>query len=214
MNVLVILTIPLAVIAVLIRTFLFQPFDTPSSSMAPTLVVGDEFLVAKFAYGYSRHSFPFSPALFSGRVLGAQPAYGDIVVFRLPKDPSTDYIKRVVGLPGDRVQMKGGQLHINGKPVAREQVFAAEKCPGSADETRRWLERLPNGVTYETLDCVEHGYYDDTPEYRVPVGHYFMLGDNRDNSNDSRVMSQVGFVPYENLVGRFVVKYLDGEAED
>jgi signal peptidase I len=214
MNVLVILTIPLAVIALLIRTFVFQPFDTPSNSMAPTLVVGDEFFVAKFAYGYSRYSFPFSPALFSGRVLGAKPAYGDVVVFRLPKDASTDYVKRVVGLPGDRVQMKGGQLYINGKAVEREQVFADDACPGSADEAKRWSERLPNGVTHETLDCIENGFYDDTPEYRVPAGHYFMMGDNRDNSNDSRVLSTVGFVPYENLIGRFVMKYLDGEAAD
>jgi signal peptidase I len=202
------------VIALLIHTFVFEPFTTPSTSMAPTLVGGDEFLAAKFAYGYSRYSFPFSPALFSGRVFGAQPAYGDIVVFRLPKDPSTEYIKRVVGLPGDRVQMKGGQLYINGKPVERERVFADDKCSGSADKTKRWRERLPNGVTYETLDCIAHGYYDDTPEHLVPAGHYFMMGDNRDNSNDSRVMSTVGFVPYENLVARFVVKYLDGEEEE
>ena len=214
MNVLVILTIPLAVIAILIRTFLFHPFDATSNSMAPTLVFGDEFLVSKFAYGYSRYSFPFSPALFSGRMLGGKPAYGDIVVFRLPKDDSTDYIKRVVGLPGDRVQMKSGQLYINGKAVEREQIPSDGSCTGSRDEEKRWRERLPNGVTYETLDCLADSFFDDTQEYQVPAGHYFMMGDNRDNSNDSRILSAVGFVPYENLIGRFVWKYLDGEAED
>ena len=181
--------------------------------MAPTLIVGDKFFVSKSAYGYSRHSFPLSPPLFSGRVFGAQPAYGDVVVFRLPKDISTDYIKRVVGLPGDRVQMKGGQLYINGKAVEREQVSAGDIC-GKAPGGKRWRERLPNGKTYETLDCIENGFYDTTPEYRVPAGHYFMLGDNRDNSVDSRVMSRVGFVPYENLVGRFAVKYVHGTGED
>jgi signal peptidase I len=214
MPLLVILMIPLAVIAMLIHTFLFEPFDTPSTSMAPTLVFGDQFLASKFAYGYSRYSFPFSPALFSGRMLGGKPVYGDIVVFRLPKDDSTDYIKRVVGLPGDRVQMKAGQLYINGKAVERERVYADDTCPGSRGEEKRWQERLPNGVTYETLDCLEDSFYDDTQEYQVPAGHYFMMGDNRDNSNDSRVLSTVGFVPYENLIGRFVWKYLDGEAED
>jgi len=215
-NILVVLMIPLGVIALLIRTFLFHPFDTPSSSMAPTLVIGDEFFVAKFAYGYSRYSFPFSPPLFSGRVLGAQPAYGDVVVFRLPKDTSTDYVKRVVGLPGDRVQMKSGQLFINGKAVEREQVLDDDAACGAnaAPAAKRWRERLPNGVTHETLDCIENGYYDSTPEYRVPAGHYFMLGDNRDNSTDSRVMSGVGFVPYENLIGRFAFKHIDGDGEE
>ena len=214
MNVLVVLMVPLAAIVLLVRSLVFQPFDTPSMSMAPTLVIGDKFFVSKSAYGYSRYSFPLSPALFSGRVLGAQPAHGDVVVFRLPKDPSTDYVKRVVGLPGDRVQMKSGQLYINGKAVEREQVFADDTCSGKAAGAKRWRERLPNGKTYETLDCVENGYYDTTPEYRVPAGHYFMMGDNRDNSVDSRVASTVGFVPYENLVGRFAMKYVQGSGEE
>jgi signal peptidase I len=207
--------LPLLMITLLIHSLAFQPFDTPSSSMAPTLVIGDKFFVSKFAYGYSRYSFPFSPQLFSGRVLGAQPAYGDVVVFRLPKDTSTDYIKRVVGLPGDRVQMKGGQLTINGKAVEREPVAAGDACRGSGGTSgKRWRERLPNGVSYETLDCIENGFYDNTPEYRVPAGHYFMLGDNRDNSVDSRVLATVGFVPYENLVGRYAVKYVQGSGEE
>jgi signal peptidase I len=209
MNVLVVLLLPVVVLTLFIRVFLFQPFDTPSSSMSPTLVVGDKFFAAKYAYGYSRYSIPFSPWLFSGRILGAQPAYGDVVVFRLPKDTSTDYIKRVVGLPGDRVQMKAGVLYINGRPMSREQVFAGDGgCEsGAATAAKRWRERLPNGASYETLDCVENGFLDNTVEYRVPAGHYFMMGDNRDNSSDSRVMSQVGYVPYENLVGRLTVVY-------
>src|SRR5688572_14576279 len=206
MNVLVVLLIPLAAIVLMVRMFLFQPFDTPSSSMAPTLIVGDKFFVSKFAYGYSNHSIPTSPPLFSGRIFGAQPAYGDVVVFRL-KDGVTDYVKRVVGLPGDRIQMRNGLLHINGRPVAREQVFSGDACGPGATPGKRWRERLPNGVTHETLDCVDNGFYDNTPEYRVPAGHFFMMGDNRDNSSDSRVLSSVGYVPYENLIGRFAGIY-------
>jgi signal peptidase I len=218
MNVMVVLLIPLAVLALCVRTFLLHPFSTPSGSMAPTLVVGDEFLVAKFAYGYSRFSFPLSPDLFSGRILGSQPAYGDIVAFRLPKDPATDYIKRVVGLPGDRVQMKVGQLHINGQPVPREPMTdlstADDVCGGDpARSVRRWRERLPNGVSHETLDCVDGSVYDNTREYVVPAGHYFMVGDNRDNSTDSRALSLIGYIPYENLIGRFVIKYGQGSRE-
>ena len=218
MNVLVVILIPAAIIALVVRTFMFQPFNSPSTSMAPTLVVGDQYFVSKTAYGYSRYSFPFGLVQFSGRVFGAKPAYGDVVVFRLPKDPSTDYIKRVVGLPGDRIQMKAGQLYINGQPVARERMpdlSGTDVCGGYRSKpVKRWRERLPNGVTHETLDCVDNGFYDNTPEYVVPAGHYFMMGDNRDNSNDSRVLSQVGYIPYENLVGRFAVKYASGTGED
>ena len=217
MNVLIVLFLPLTAITLFIHVFLFQPFDTPSGSMSPTLVVGDKFFVAKYAYGYSHFSIPFSPPLFSGRIFGSPPAYGDVVVFRLPKDTSTDYIKRLVGMPGDRIQMKAGLLHINGKPVARERIADfvdpnQDACsPGNSRGTKRWRERLPNGVRYETLDCVDSGFYDNTAEYQVPAGHYFMMGDNRDNSTDSRVLSQVGYVPFENLVGRFAVVYVRGD---
>jgi signal peptidase I len=200
-------------IALVIRTLLFQPFSIPSGSMKATLLVGDYLFVSQYSYGYSRYSLPFSPPLFSGRIFGSEPKRGDVAVFRLPRDPSTDYIKRVIGLPGDRIQMIGGLLHINGEPVKRESISAF-----SDDESglpiRRWRETLPNGVSYETLDLQDNGFLDNTEEYLVPPGHYFMMGDNRDNSLDSRVPSAVGYVPFENLVGKAQIIFFsigDGE---
>ncbi|NWG22820.1 MAG: signal peptidase I [Pseudorhodoplanes sp.] len=192
------------IIALVIRTFLFQPFNIPSGSMKETLLVGDYLFVSKYSYGYSHYSIPFSPPIFSGRILGSPPDRGDIVVFRLPKDDSTDYIKRVIGLPGDRIQMIGGVLHINGVPVKRERLedYIETEEGERATRVKRWRETLPNGVSYTTLDLVDNGFYDNTQEYHVPPGSYFMMGDNRDNSTDSRVLSQVGYVPFENLVGR------------
>src|SRR5260370_13355433 len=191
---------------VLFRMFLFQPFNIPARSMIPTLLVGDYFFVSKYAYGYGRYTGPLSSAPFPGRILGSEPARGDVVAFFSPKDISTVYIERVVGLPGDRVQMKQGLLHINGVPVARERLadFVGEDpCgAGASASTKRWRETLPNGVSHETLDCVDNGFYDNTNVYTVPGGHFFMLGDNRDNSTDSRVLSAVGYVPLENIGGR------------
>ncbi|MCB1493822.1 MAG: signal peptidase I [Rhodobiaceae bacterium] len=191
-------------LALVIRTFLFQPFNIPSGSMKPTLLIGDFLFVSKFSYGYSRFSFPFGPDLFSGRVFGEMPERGDVVVFKLPSDQKTDYIKRVIGLPGDKVQMRDGVLYINGTPVKRERIedFMAEDAHGNTARVAQYVETLPNGVSYRTLDLVENGFADNTPVFEVPAGHLFMMGDNRDNSSDSRVPGAVGYVPFENLVGR------------
>jgi signal peptidase I len=192
------------IIALVIRTFLFQPFNIPSGSMKGTLLVGDYLFVSKYSYGYSNYSFPFSPNLFEGRIWSGNPERGDIVVFRLPRDDSTDYIKRVIGLPGDRIQMIEGVLHINGQPVRRERVedFIDEEEGGRTARIRRWRETLPNGVSYTTLDLIDNGFHDSTQVYVVPPDHFFMMGDNRDNSTDSRVLSQVGYVPLKNIVGK------------
>jgi len=191
-------------IALVFRTFLFQPFNIPSGSMKETLLVGDYLFVSKFSYGFSHFSLPFSPPLFSGRIWGSGPSRGDVVVFRLPKDDSIDYIKRVIGLPNDKIQMIGGVLHINGKPVERERIedFVETDAEGTTTRGKRWRETLPNGVSYTTLNLVDNGFYSNTPVYEVPPGHFFMMGDNRDNSTDSRVMSAVGYVPLENIIGR------------
>lgn len=191
-------------IALVIRTFLFQPFNIPSGSMKATLLVGDYLFVSKYSYGYSRYSFPFGIIPFSGRIFASKPNRGDVVVFKLPKDNSTDYIKRLIGLPGDKIQMINGVLNINGKPIKRERIsdWIADGPEGHGQHVKRWRETLPNGVSYETLDLVDNGFYDNTPVYEVPPDHYFMMGDNRDNSTDSRVLSAVGYVPYQNLEGR------------
>lgn len=195
------------IIALVIRTFLFQPFNIPSGSMEETLLVGDYLFVSKYSYGYSPYSLqvPYLPAprFFSGRVLASQPERGDVVVFRLPSEPDTDYIKRVIGLPGDRIQVKLGVLHINGVPVKQERIedFVDAGESGQTLRIKRWRETLPNGVSYTTLDLMDSGLSDNTQEFVVPPDHYFMMGDNRDNSTDSR-FSQVGYVPFENLIGR------------
>jgi signal peptidase I len=189
-------------LALVIRTVFFQPFSIPSGSMRPTLLEGDYLFVTKWAYGYSKHSLPFSPPIFSGRIWGADPERGDVAVFKFPPNPSIDYIKRIIGLPGDRIQMKAGQLFLNGEAVPR--VKTGEITNPDITETDRpvevWRETLPNGVSYDTLDLSPRGIGDDTREFVVPEGHYFAMGDNRDNSTDSRFT--VGFVPAENLVGR------------
>jgi signal peptidase I len=191
-------------IAVVVRTVLFQPFNIPSGSLIPTLLIGDYLFVSKYSYGYSKHSIPFSPPVFSGRLMGSEPKRGDIAVFKLPKDNSTDYIKRVIGLPGDKIKVIGGVLHINGKPVQRQQAEDYQTVDewGRATAVPRYRETLPDGAAYYTIELKgDRGYYDNTDEYTVQPGHYFMMGDNRDNSTDSRDAS-VGQVPAENLVGR------------
>ncbi len=191
-------------LALVVRTFLFQPFNIPSGSMMPTLLIGDYLFVSKFSYGYSRYSFPFGPNIFAGRIWASDPQRGDVAVFKLPRDNSTDYIKRVIGLPGDEIQVRGGILFINGEEVQRERVddFVSADRGSSATRVAQFVETLPNGVSYHVLELGDNGFGDNTPVYQVPEGHYFMMGDNRDNSTDSRFLSAVGYVPFENFVGR------------
>ncbi len=190
------------VLALIIRTLLFQPFSIPSGSMRPTLLEGDYLFVTKWAYGYSRYSLPLSPNIFSGRIWDTPPERGDVAVFKFPPNPSLDYIKRVIGLPGDRIQMRDGVLYINDVAVPREKVGEINN-PDITEVDRPvdvYRETLPNGVSYDTLDLTPNSVGDNTREFVVPAGHYFMMGDNRDNSADSRF--SVGYVPEENLVGR------------
>jgi signal peptidase I len=192
------------IIALVIRTFLFQPFNIPSGSMIPTLLIGDYLFVSKYSYGYTHYSLPFSPALFSGRIIGMPVNRGDIVVFRPPGDQDTDFIKRVVGLPGDRLQVIHGVLNINGVPVKREPVTG--KCSTEDDfeaPVRCYRETLPNHVSYIIHSFSDEGLAENTDVFAVPSGHYFMMGDNRDNSSDSRIPhGVVGYVPYENIIGK------------
>ncbi len=209
-------------IAFVVRTFFYQPFNIPSGSMYPTLKIGDYLFASKLSYGYSRYSFNFSLGLFSpepllkccdfinfpGRkVLADVPKRGDVAVFKLPRDIGTDYIKRVIGLPGDRIQMKAGVLYINDVAVKKERIedYLDPDIESNREQmvnVPQYRETLPNGVSYNVLDVEQNGVLDDTDVYVVPEGHYFMMGDNRDNSQDSRVLNRVGYVPLENFVGR------------
>jgi signal peptidase I len=196
-------TIVIAVlIAVGVRTFAYEPFNIPSKSMEPTLLVGDYLFVSKLSYGYSRHSLPFGLPLFSGRILFSEPEMGDVAVFTYPRDDKTDYIKRIVGLPGDKIEVRDGILHINDVPVERELLSAGEVSElGFSDQGGLlYYETLPNGRRHLIREVSDQQPLDNWGPEVVPSGHFFAMGDNRDNSQDSR--ADVGFVPFENLVGR------------
>ena len=209
-------------IALGIRTVAVEPFNIPSESLVPNLLVGDYLFVSKFSYGYSRYSLPGwltgIDILDGGRLFFTPPERGDVAVFKLPRDASVDYIKRIVGLPGDRIQVKNGVLHINGEPVRRERIEDfVKRESGIVTRVPQFIETLPNGKRYRIIEYSDHGTLDDTPVYLVPDGHYFAMGDNRDNSLDSRVPAAnmgVGFIPAENLVGRaeFLFFSTDGSA--
>ena len=193
-------------LVLIVRTVLAEPYHVPSPSMVPTLLTGDELVASKYAYGYSRYSSPIGLMPdFSGRLLGKTPERGDVVVFRLPREPSTTYVKRLIGLPGDRIQMKGGRLYINDALVQRRAIGPFTGDAGGGDAPTLYVETLPGGREHEIVELSDHERYDDTPEFVVPAKHYFMMGDNRDNSVDSRIAMAdggVGFVPEDNLVGR------------
>ena len=193
-------------IAVGIRTIAFEPFNIPSGSMIPTLLIGDYLFVSKYSYGYSRYSLPFGLPLWSGRILAHEPKRGDVIVFKLPRDGKTDYIKRLIGVPGDRIQMKAGRLFINDEMVPRDKISDFTYSEGGyGGRAAQYLETLPGGVKHTIIELTDNGPLDTTGVYTVPPGEYFMMGDNRDNSLDSRVPPEqggVGFVPFENLVGR------------
>jgi signal peptidase I len=201
---------PLLILAIMVisTSAIAQPFYVPSGSMEPTLAIGDYLVATKYSYGYSRYSLPFDfgPASRQ-RLFAHMPARGDVVVFRVPGNPKVNYVKRVIGLPGDRVQMRGGHLILNGRavPLAPDGEGVVEFGNGRGLTTARFRETLPGGRVHTIYKMRWDGPLDDTVEYRVPSGHYFMMGDNRDDSLDSRVPVDeggVGFVPDENLVGR------------
>lgn len=221
-------------IAIGIRTFLVEPFNIPSGSMIPTLLIGDYLFVSKFSYGYSRYSFPFAFPPFSGRIFEQTPHRGDVAVFRNPVHPSEDYIKRIIGLPGDHISVRDGILYVNGQAAMRKpdgNCYDEERGP--AAQGQQYLETLPNGVTHEICKTSDYGFANNTPapgEYIVPPGHVFAMGDNRDNSADSRfpdperawpfadrtgdIPPGIGFVPIENLVGRAEFIFFSVDARD
>ena len=232
--------VTLIVLAVLLRSLIAAPFSIPSESMLPRLLIGDYLFVAKWPYGYSRYSFPFGPPLFSGRILGSAPKRGDVVVFKAPPGNDVDYIKRVIGLPGDQVQMKNGQLYLNGDAIPKVRVAdlmvpvspnsPCRENPGELQKQEtekdgsvvcrypRFRETLPGGKSYDVLDTGDAGQADNTPVYLVPEDRLFLMGDNRDHSADSRFPAVegggIGFVPQENLVGRAMIGFwsTDGSA--
>ena len=191
------------IIALIIRSFLFQPFYIPSSSMEPNLLVGDRLFVSKYSYGYSRHSLPFSPNFSNKRYFSKNPERGDVIVFKTPADNRTDYIKRLIGLSGDSVQIINGDLYLNNKKIKRSKIdnFTKINCGNEILNIDAFEETLPNGKKYIAVYRKE-GTIQNTDEFFVPDDHYFFMGDNRDCSKDSRFLSSVGYVSFNNLVGK------------
>ena len=191
------------IIAVLIRSIVIQPFFIPSSSMEPNLLVGDRIFVSKYSYGYSKHSFPFSPSIFDGRVLNKIPKRGDVIVFKTPSDNRTDFIKRLIGLPGDKIQFVNGDLHINNNQVLKTRISTKDIifCDNLTIPVNTFEEKLPNGINYKAVYSQNYSY-ESSDVFIVPAKHYFFLGDNRDCSRDSRYLSSVGYAHENNLVGK------------
>tara|TARA_B100000686_G_C16558173_1_gene846340 strand:- start:228 stop:968 length:741 start_codon:yes stop_codon:yes gene_type:complete len=204
------------IIAIIIRSILFQPFYIPSSSMEPTLLVGDRLFVSKYTYGYSKHSFPFSPNFSNKRFFYKEPTRGDVVVFKTPADNRTDYIKRIIGLPGDEIQFIDGDLYLNNNQVLKTKkknnklnIF----CGDQIIDTIAYEEKLPNGFTYVAV-YKKNGSFQNSDKYIVPDDHYFLLGDNRDCSKDSRYLNSVGYVNKLNLVGKAKIIFFSTDKKE
>ena len=191
------------IIALLIRSIIVQPFYIPSSSMEPNLIIGDRLFVTKYKYGYSRHSFPFSPPMFKGRILSRTPERGDVIVFKTPSDNRTDYIKRLIGLPGDEIKFIDGDLHINNNQILKTRISTTDiiYCGNNTISVNTFEEKLPNGKKYKSVSRKQY-FFENSDEFIVPSKHYFFLGDNRDCSKDSRYLSSVGYVHEDNLIGK------------
>ena len=190
-------------IAIFIRSIFLQPFYIPSSSMEPNLLIGDRLFVTKYSYGFSKHSFPFSPNIFNGRILFSNPDRGDVVVFKTPADNRTDYIKRLIGIPGDEVQFIDGDLYLNGNQILKTLISSSKKvyCGNKKIDVNTFKEKLPNGKTYIATYRKDYSF-QNSDKFMIPKNHYFFLGDNRDCSKDSRYLSEVGYVNKVNLVGK------------
>jgi signal peptidase I len=200
------------IIAIFIRSIFLQPFYIPSSSMEPNLLVGDRLFVTKYSYGYSKHSFPFSPNLFKGRIMFSEPKRGDVIVFKTPADNRTDYIKRLIGLPGDEIQFIDGNLYVNNNQIIKTLVSSIDViyCGNQTIKVNTFEEKLPNGKKYKATYRKEYSF-QNSDKFLIPVNHFFFLGDNRDCSKDSRFLSEVGYVHKNNLVGKAQILFFSSD---
>ena len=200
------------IIAIFIRSIFLQPFYIPSSSMEPNLLVGDRLFVTKYSYGYSKHSFPFSPNLFKGRIMFSEPKRGDVIVFKTPADNRTDYIKRLIGLPGDEIQFMDGDLYINKNQIFKTLVSTTDVifCGNQTIKVNTFEEKLPNGKKYKATYRKEYSF-QNSDKFLIPKNHFFFLGDNRDCSKDSRFLSEVGYVHKNNLVGKAQILFFSSD---